>query len=229
MKGGIDRTLLLQASHGPRRWRVSAVQLIVVLFLATGCRGTRPTLRDEGKSGAELRTMLADADPEVQARGALGLSRLGPEARDAVPELIPLLKSSTPLTRQNAALALAAVGLDAGAAIPALTEALKDPEWAIRRQAAIALGAIGPSAKPALATLKRLESDAQKPVREAAKQAREKIGEWSRYYFFFSLRLLREGGELLEEFASGRLNPGKTSPPWRLPVSAIAVISSEPV
>ena len=54
--------------------------------------------------------MLADADPEVQARGALGLSRLGSEARDAVPELIPLLKSPAPLARQNAGLALAAIG-----------------------------------------------------------------------------------------------------------------------
>src|SRR5262245_19977436 len=150
MRGTVDSTSPVQAAHRPRRWRVP-VGLLVGLFLVTGCRGpSRPTLRDEGKSADELRAMLADGDPEVQARGALGLSRLGPEARDAVPELIPLLKGQTPLTRQNAALALAAIGAGASAAVPALTEALKDSEWAVRRQAAIALGALGPAAKPAL-------------------------------------------------------------------------------
>ena len=123
-----------------------------------------------------IAAMLSDQDPEVQARGALGLSRAGPEARAAVSELIPLLKSRSALARQNAALALAAVGPEAASAVPALTEALKDPEWAVRRQAAMALGAIGPAAKPAAPALQRLESDPQKPVRDAAKQARGKIG-----------------------------------------------------
>ncbi|HSQ55264.1 MAG TPA: HEAT repeat domain-containing protein [Gemmata sp.] len=149
----------------------------VVVVLAAGCRGGKlPTFQDEGKSVADYRAMLSDRDPDVQARGAFGLSRLGPEARDAVAELVPLLKSPVALTRQNAALALAAIGADARDAVPALTEALRDAEWAVRRQAAIALGAIGAAAKPAVPALKRLESDPQKPVREAAKQARVQIG-----------------------------------------------------
>jgi HEAT repeat protein len=177
MNDAPDSTALPQATHHSRRLRVLAGLLLVALGFAAGCGGTsRATLRDEGKSAAELRAMLADADPEVQARGALGLSRIGPEARDTVPELIPLLKSPSPLARQNAALALAAIGPDAKDAVPALTEALKDSEWAVRRQSAIALGAIGPAAKPALPALKKLDSDPHKPVRDAAKQARDKIG-----------------------------------------------------
>jgi len=118
--------------------------------------------------------MLKDASPEVQARGALGLSRAGAEARDAVPDLIPLFKSASALARQNAALALGAIGPDASAAVPALTDALRDSEWAVRRAAAQALGAIG--AKGALPALRKLEGDTNKQVRDAAKKAREQLG-----------------------------------------------------
>lgn len=156
------------------RWPDS---LALALVLAIGCgKPAPPTLRDEGKPPADLRAMLRDPDPEVQARGAFGLSRAGAEGRDAVPELIPLLKSGSALARQNAALALGAVGPDASAAVPALTEALKDSEWAVRRQAALALGLIGPAAKSAVPALKKLDADPQKPVRDAARQARDKIG-----------------------------------------------------
>jgi HEAT repeat protein len=157
--------------HGPRRW------LGLAVLLALGCgSGSSVPLRDEGKPVGELRAMLADADPEVQARGAFGLSRHGPAAAEAVPELIAKLKGSTPLVRSNAALALGAVGPGAKAAVPALTEALADPEWTVRRQAALALGAIGPDAKPALPALRKLDADPHKVVRLAVQEARKKIG-----------------------------------------------------
>jgi HEAT repeat protein len=168
-----DANPVAATTHAPIRWRAVLVGVAVL----AGCRGGGPTLRDEGKGVDELRAMLADADPEVQARGAFGLSRHGPAAKDAVPDLVPKLKSPAPLVRQNAALALGAIGPGAKSAVPALEGALKDPEWAVRRQAALALGGIGPDAKPALPALKKLEaSDAQKLVRDAAKQAREKAG-----------------------------------------------------
>ncbi|MDB5309082.1 MAG: repeat-containing protein [Gemmataceae bacterium] len=153
-------------------WAVFASAVLTI-----SCRGSGPApLRDEGKSVDELRAMLAAPDPEVQARGAFGLSRHGPAAKDAVPDLIPKLKESDPLVRQNAALALGAVGPEATAAVPALTAALADPEWTVRRQSAVALGAIGREAKPALPALRKLDSDPHKLVRDAAKQAREKLG-----------------------------------------------------
>jgi HEAT repeat protein len=172
----VDFTPPLEALHASRCLRVLA-WWVMGSALATGCRGSKPSFQDEERSASELRAMLVDGDPEVQARGALGLSRLGANARDAVPDLITLLKSPATLARQNAALALGAIGPEASPAVPALTEALKDPEWAVRRQAALALGMIGASAKPALPALKLLDRDPQKPVREAAKRARERIGE----------------------------------------------------
>jgi HEAT repeats len=141
--------------HPPRSvGRTDCTTLVgtaILLVVLAGCQPQNPTvpLRDAGKSVAECRTMLNEADPELQARGALGLSLHGDAAGEAVPDLIPLLKSKNSLVRQNAALALGAIGPGAKAAVPALTEALKDPEWTVRRQAALALGAIGPDAKSA--------------------------------------------------------------------------------
>jgi HEAT repeat protein len=165
-----DCTPPVATGHRSQRW------LGLAVLAALGCgSGTSVPLRDEGKPVGELRTMLADADPEVQARGAFGLSRHGPAATEAVPELIAKLKGSTPLVRSNAALALGAVGPGAKAAVPALTESLTDPEWTVRRQAALALGAIGPDAKPALPALRKLDGDPHKAVRAAAQEARKKI------------------------------------------------------
>lgn len=176
MSGPVYSTVLAKGTHDASHLRV-LVGLISLALCMMGCRGkSPPTLQDEGKKPDELRAMLADPDPEVQARGAFALSRRGPAARDAVPELIPLLKSKAALARQNAALALATIGPDAKDAVPALTEALKDSEWAVRRQAAIALGAIGPAAKPAIPGLKKMDSDPHKQVRDAAKQAHDRIG-----------------------------------------------------
>src|SRR5215213_6869234 len=136
---------------------------LAIGLLLAGCSSQpEPRLRDEGKSVDELRTMLADANPEVQARGAFGLSLHGPAASPAVPDLIDALKRPDALVRQNAALALGAVGPGAERAVPGLTEALGDAEWAVRRQAALALGEIGPAAKPALPALAKREGDANK-------------------------------------------------------------------
>lgn len=174
MKDSLD---CIARFHPPPRtgWWAPVGFALAVISLAGCGRASPATLQDAGKPPAELRAMLADPDPEVQARGALGLSQIGPEAKDAVPELIPLLKSRNALARQNAGVALAAIGPEAKDAVSGLTEALKDSEWAVRRQSAMALGAIGPDAKSALPALKRLDADPQKVVRDAAKQARAKI------------------------------------------------------
>lgn len=146
--------------------------VVALLILAVGCR-SKPPAPYEGKSLAELERMLQSTDPGTQAAGAFGLSRLGPEARSAVPSLRKALGSSSDLVRQNVALALTMIGPDARDALPELTTAAGDDAWAVRRQVALALGAIGGDA--AVAALEKLQQDENAQVRDAAQQALKKI------------------------------------------------------
>src|SRR5438132_1682004 len=72
------------------RQTILLVFLLPAIFISA-CRGRAPY---EGKSVAELERMLRDPNPTVQAQGAYGLSRLGSEARSAVPSLIEALKKT---------------------------------------------------------------------------------------------------------------------------------------
>jgi HEAT repeat protein len=147
--------------------------LLTATALAVGC-GT-PALPHEGKSVAQLERMLQDADPAVQAQGALGLSEHGPAAKGATPALAELLRSPHSVVRQNAALALGKIGPEARAAVPALTQALDDADWPVRRHAATALGEIGPDARDALSALDKHARDPDPLVRKAVQAARAKI------------------------------------------------------
>ena len=72
--------------------------------------------------------------PASQYAAAQALMFLGPDAAEAVPELVMLLSSSHPAIRAVAAKALASIGRAAKPAVPALKAMLKDarPEMRIR-------------------------------------------------------------------------------------------------
>src|SRR5947208_10405185 len=97
---------------------MSRFLLVFLLVFLLGCR--QGGLPHEGKSLAQLRQMLDSKEPRVQAQGALGLSLLGAEAREAVPRLAELLESPDALVRQQSALALTRIGPDAAESVPAL-------------------------------------------------------------------------------------------------------------
>jgi len=149
----------------------SARLLLLPLVFLSACHAKLPY---EGKATAELEQMLRDPNPAVQAQGAFGLSRVGPEARSAVPSLIDALKKDS-LVRQNAALALGQIGPGARDAVPALSEALSDSEWTVRRQAALALGQIGPEARKAIPALQKISRDPDPLVRRAVQKALNQI------------------------------------------------------
>jgi HEAT repeat protein len=142
--------------------------VLLCLLAVGGCRCKAPY---EDKTAAELEAMLHSAEPTVQMQGAFGLSRLGPEARAAVPALIEALKGKDTLVRAHAALALGRIGPQASPAVPVLTELLGDPEWTVRRQAALALGRIGSEARMAIPGLEKLGHDPDQLVRQAAQEA----------------------------------------------------------
>src|SRR5260370_37012497 len=94
--------------------------LFLILLATSGCRSKAPY---EGKSVAQLRRMLQDSDTKVQVQGAFGISELGTQAREAMPDLLDALKSDDALVRQNAALALGNIGTEAGDGVTRLAVA----------------------------------------------------------------------------------------------------------
>ena len=57
-----------------------------------------------------------------------GSAKLGPEARDAVPQLAEALRDQDRVVRFHVAKALAEIGVDAQPAIPALIACLAEPD-----------------------------------------------------------------------------------------------------
>lgn len=84
---------------------------------------------------------------------AFALAGLGPDAANAVPNLIPLLADGNAENRWTAAGALAAIGSKSAAAVPDLIVALNDVDEKVRWYAAWALGEIGPAAAAAVPSL----------------------------------------------------------------------------
>jgi HEAT repeat protein len=74
-----------------------------------------------GKNGVEdARRMLGHSRREMRANAAIALGRIGPDAAEAVPELIHTLKDPSMLVRDRAAAALGEMGGAASSALPDL-------------------------------------------------------------------------------------------------------------
>jgi HEAT repeat protein len=86
-----------------------------------------------GRIGAaavpDLVRALGDPDPGVRLRAAEALARIGPDAKEAVPELIRLLSDEREHveTRKAAAWALGQIGPPASGAVPELMRILQAP------------------------------------------------------------------------------------------------------
>jgi HEAT repeat protein len=94
------------------------------------------------------------------------LGRMGPAAREAVPELVGLLKGNDQHLRQQALVALGNIGGGAGEAVPAMTGLLKDANVSTRQAAARALGQVGPAARRAVPELLRALDDKDSNTRQ---------------------------------------------------------------
>src|SRR5262249_6813386 len=100
------------------------------------CRDARKT----DYSVPSLRkTLREDKDPKMRYWAAESLGHFGPEARDAVPDLIAALKDEDRTVRMGAGYALAEIGPDASDAVPALQEAARDTDKEVRDAADYAL------------------------------------------------------------------------------------------
>ena len=112
-----------------------------------------------------LRLALHDTYPSVVQAAGDGLSKMGPAAKPAVPDLIALLLKPSGEVRQGGELtwqhsraatkAITAIGPEAVDAVPALVAYYKSKKGA-EPYAAEALASIGPAAKDAVPTLEEL-------------------------------------------------------------------------
>ena len=91
---------------------------------------------------------LKSKDNATRYSSASAISKLGPDAAEAIPALVELLKHWDTMTRAAAAGAIGKIGInckkEVKPAVPALREALKDSENIVRRAAATALQDIDP-------------------------------------------------------------------------------------
>ncbi len=97
-------------------------------------------LADFGQTEMAATYLTVFLKGEAKTGAAAGLSRLGPEARGAVPLLVEMLEKRTePNEGYWASMALAAIGRDATSALPALEAASKDPNKTVHEAARYAI------------------------------------------------------------------------------------------
>jgi HEAT repeat protein len=101
-----------------------------------------------------LREELREPQPASQYMAAQALMMLGPDAAEAVPELLKLLNHKNAGMRALAAQVLGSIGRTARLAVPALKAMLKEAKPQMRIVAANALSRIAPDVSEALALLR---------------------------------------------------------------------------
>lgn len=89
--------------------------------------------------------------------GSLGW--VGPDATNAIPQLVKWLADTNATIRWNTALTLSRIHENPGLVVPALTALLHDPDRQVKLDAINALAAFGPAAAPAIPELLRCAAD----------------------------------------------------------------------
>jgi HEAT repeat protein len=113
--------------------------LVTLLVVLGGCAEPRYHGKTAGMWLDQLKTATSATE---RWRAAQALGAMGPEAREAVPELSRALKSDDAMLRAEAATALGHMGPAARPAVPALKELLTDKHPPVRDAAENALKAI---------------------------------------------------------------------------------------
>lgn len=109
---------------------------------------------------AALRWALTSENFADRRQGAEALGEIGPEAKEAIPVLIPLLEDGEFMIRRAVAEALAAIGPETRE-LPALIRALQDEDYWVRTFVAEALETMGADAKEAVPVLIQALGDAK--------------------------------------------------------------------
>jgi HEAT repeat protein len=130
--------------------------------------------------GARIVPLAIDAlkDPSAlrRERAMKVLSKIGPDAAPAVPELTAIAQGSDAKLKVEALFTIGAIGPAAGAAVPAVVSALGGSDPQMQQTAAFAAGKIGPAAKDAVPALKKLTTSNDELVKMTAVWALLQIG-----------------------------------------------------
>lgn len=112
--------------------------------------------------------------PDIRAKAARSLGKLGWLARDALPQLANALADADGGVREAAAQAVGQMGPDA---LPQLVKMLGHPDKYVRRNAVWALGKLGPMARAAVPDLAAALKDADPRTAAGAAQALGNVGD----------------------------------------------------
>jgi HEAT repeat protein len=148
---------------------------------------------------------LTSRDQYTRKSAAFHLSEMGPEAKQAVPQLIEVLQSDPLMTvRGEAASALGKIGPAATAAVPALIEFLTyTPGGYERTYAASALGNIGQQSALAVpALVNALQHDQEPVVRQLSARALAGFGADARPAIPPLIQAITDGDKELREAAA---------------------------
>jgi hypothetical protein len=136
-------------------------------------------MRDDGTGPGRAKVIdpqiasLRFIDKNVRMQALLKLTKFGPDAWPAVPELIKALRDSDADIQTRALLCLADIGPKAMDAVPSLINILRGPRTPHVSTAIYTLGRIGPDARPAIPDLIRYTKDGS--LGPAARAALDRI------------------------------------------------------
>jgi HEAT repeat protein len=123
----------------------------------------------------ELRKLMKVDDAEAKARAALSLGKIGPPAKDALPDLDFALDDDDGWVRINSAEAIWLISGNVDKAAAAMVEELRNPNRQIRIKAYRFFKKLGPKAKSAEIALQRLLENKRGEVRTAASKALQAV------------------------------------------------------
>src|SRR5689334_19906759 len=131
--------------------------------------GDGPTTPQLRRAVRGLARSLTDADPSVRVCSAQALAFIGPNARDAGPDLVKLLDQGNSHEKIMACQAFGTIGLCASGpqAVEALLRALTASDRNLNISAIYALGGMGLQASPAIPELVARLTDDEEPMRRA--------------------------------------------------------------
>jgi len=119
---------------------------------------------------------LKDPSALRRERSMKVLSKIGPDAAPAVPELTAIAKGMEAKLKVEALFTIGAIGPKAAAAVPAVVSALSESDPQTQQTAAYAAGKIGPAATAAVPALKKLTASNDDLVKMTAVWALLQIG-----------------------------------------------------